>query len=484
MPSAVPGWSWAALPALALALIAAGLRLELLLRYPLLYDGDAYGRWLGRDQPFQSPWVPLFQLCIFALTRLADTIFAVQVLAICFGITAILAFWLLLYRAFGASIAYLGALALALHPLFILFTIAPYQEGLFLTLACLAIWLALAPGEPQWPWLALVVGLAALTRYEGWLLALLLWLFLLWRRRKAGTLGWRFAAGSALALGWAPLLWMAVQRDVSPSGFQTLAPTPNPTSLLSTLSALWPAWSLQPGLIGGILALGGFIWLGWRARCGSELAGLLLAFLAGDLLVIAFLRPFSPNNLRLPLLSLPVALAGMAGLLVDGARFFSQRLRWLASWQTRPEWWRWSMWLPLTALLLCWSVPIATHRVAAYDAIVRPAYLAAKALPRSLPLEAPVALIGSATDEGAFDMYAQQTGWQGQVNYLAPASVNAPHELTAALQAEHAHLLIIFGPALSSTVPLALVQAGFLIPAGKGPGYVIWAVQGFSSPHP
>ncbi|HEU5200802.1 MAG TPA: glycosyltransferase family 39 protein [Ktedonobacterales bacterium] len=484
IPFTVPGWSWAALPALMLALIAAGLRLELLLRYPLLYDGDAYGRWLSRNQPFQSPWVPLFQLCLFALTRLADTIFAVQLLAVCFGVTAILAFWLLLYRAFGASIAYLGALGLALHPIFILFTIAPYQEGLFLTLACLAIWLALAPGEPRWLWLTLVTGLAALTRYEGWLLALLLWLFLLWRRRKAGALGWRFAAGSALALGWAPLLWIAVQRDISPAGFQTLAPTLNPTSLLSTLSALWPAWSFLPGLVGGILALGGFVWLGWRARCGSELAGLLLAFLAGDLLIIAFLRPFSPNNLRLPLLSLPVVLAGMAGLLVDGARFFWQRLHWPAHWQVSQTWWRWSFWLLLTALLLFWSVPIATARVAAYDALVRPAYLAAETLPPSLPLKAPVALIGNATDEGAFDMYAQQAGWQGQASYLVPASVNAPDQLAAALQAEHARLLIIFGSALSSAGPLALAQAGFLVPAGKGPGYVIWAVQRFSSPRP
>jgi hypothetical protein len=483
IPPAMPGWSWEMLPTLALALIAAGLRLELLLRYPLLYDGDAYGRWLGRNQPFQSPWVPLFQLCIFALTRLVDTIFAVQILAICFGVTAILAFWLLLYRAFGASIAYLGALALALHPLFILFTIAPYQEGLFLALACLAIWLALVHGEPRWPWLALVVGLAALTRYEGWLLALLLWLFLLWRRKKAGALGWRFAARSALALGWSPLLWIAVQRDISPTGFQTLAPTLNPASLLSTLNALWPAWSFQPGLIGSILALGGFAWLGWRARCGSELAGLLLAFLAGDLLIIAFLHPFSPNNLRLPLLSLPIGLAGMAGWLVDGTRFFSQRLHWPVDWQTLPKWWRWSLWLALTALLIFWSVPIATDRVAAYDALVRPAYLAAEALPHSLPLKAPVALIGNATDEGAFDMYAQQTGWQGQANYLAPASINAPNRLAATLQAEHAHLLIIFGPTLFSAVPSTLAQTGFLVPASKGPGYVIWAVQGFSGPH-
>ena len=474
---AVSGWYWQAFPALALALIAAAPRLELLLRYPLLYDGDAYGRWLDRSAPFQSPWVPLFQLCIFVLTRLADSIFAIQLLAVCFGVTATLAFWLLLYRAFGAAIAYLGALALALQPLLIVFTIVPYQEGLFLSLACLALWLALSPGEPQWRWLTPVVALMALTRYEGWLLALLLWLLLLWRRRKTGSLGWRFASGSALALGWTPLLWILVRRNVSPAGVQTLAPTLNPTSLLTTLSTLWPVWNLQLGLIGSILVLGGFVWLGWQARCGSELAGLLLAFLIGDLLILAFLRPFSPNNLRLPLLSLPVVLVGMAGLLVEGARFLMRPLHWPVS-QNR---WRWSLWLPLTALLLFWFIPIATNRIAGYDALVRPAYLAAKTLPHSLPPEAAVALIGNATDEGAFDVYAQQMGWLGQANYLTPASVSTPKQLTVALQADHAHLLIIFAPALSSAGPRALVQAGFLLPAGKGPGYVIWLIKGFSN---
>lgn len=479
-----PGWYWELFPALALALIAAALRLELLLRYPLLYDGDAYGRWLERSNPFQAPWVPLFQLSIFLLTRLADSIFAVQLLAVCFGVTAILAFWLLLYRAFGASIAYLGALALALQPLLIVFSIVPYQEGLFLTLAFLALWLALLPGQPRWRWLALVVGLAALTRYEGWFLALLLWLLFLWRQKKAGTPGWRFAAGSALALGWAPLLWIVIQRNISPTGFQTLAPTINPTALLTIVSTLWPVWSLQLGLIGSILVLGGFVWLGWRAWCGSELAWLLLAFLVGDLLILAFLRPFSPNNLRLPLLSLPVVLIGIAGLLVDGARFLSRRLPWPSNWPVVHKRWLWSLWLPLTALLLFWFVPSATNFVAGYDTLVRPAYLAAEALPHSLPPEAAVALIGNATDEGAFDVYAQQAGWQGQVIPLVPANVSAPTQLAAALQAGHARLLIIFGSAVSSAGPLALARSGFLLPAGKGPGYVIWAVQAFSGTRP
>jgi hypothetical protein len=82
---ALTGWRWEILlSGLVLALIAGALRLGLILRYPLLYDGDAYGRWLSRASPFDSPWVPLFQLCLYALTRLADSILAIRLLSALF----------------------------------------------------------------------------------------------------------------------------------------------------------------------------------------------------------------------------------------------------------------------------------------------------------------------------------------------------------------------------------------------------------------
>src|SRR6185437_11119854 len=185
---------------------------------------------------------------------------------------------------------------LAINPLFVTFSVVPYQEGLFFTLGFLALWLALEQDKTRWFWLTLTLALAGLTRYEGWLLSLFIWLLFLWRRRQAGAgaLTWRFAAGSALALAWAPLLWIAVNRSVSPDMFQTLDPTLDPASLLTTLGTEWPAWQLDLSLAGGALALGGLLWLAWQARRGSELAWLLLAFLLGDLLVLAFLRPFSP----------------------------------------------------------------------------------------------------------------------------------------------------------------------------------------------
>lgn len=478
------GWRWAVLlPGLLLALSAGVLRLALILRYPLLYDGDAYGRWLNRAAPFNSPWVPLFQLCLYVLTRLADSILAVRLLSALFAVSAVMAFWLLLCRTFGPASAYLGALALALHPLFVVFSIVPYQEGLFFTLSYLALWLFLAPGEPRWWWLALLVGLASLTRYEGWLLALLLWLLLLWRRWRAGPLRWRFIVGSALALAWAPLLWVAGLRNVSPTGWQTLAPTLDPLSLLVTLRTLWPVWSLNLGLFGGALVLGGFCWLGWRATHGSHLARLFLAFLIGDVLLIAFLRPFSPGNLRLPLLSLPVVLTGISGLLVDGARFLWLRLPRQSRWLEKKLWLPGSLLALLTALLIFWLVPQGISRVAEYNALVRPAYLAAKEVPRSLLRGAVIAEIGPDTQVSAFQVYARQAGWQGQVIELAPAVLSTPDALAAALCQSQARLFVSYAASASSAGALALMETGILLPVGAGPGYRLWLVQSETYTH-
>jgi hypothetical protein len=455
-------------------LVALALRLTLVLRYPLLYDIDAYGRFTNRAHPFNTPWTPLFQVVIYLLTRVADSILAVRLLSAFFGATAALAFWLLLRRAFGAPVAYLGALLLALDPLFVTFSVVPYQEGLFLTLAFLALWLALAPDKIRW--LTLVLGLAGLTRYEGWLLALLIWLLLLWRRWRADSLTWRYAAGSALALAWAPLLWIGVNRNVSPVGIETLTPTLDPASLLAVLGEEWPAWQLRLGLVGGMVALGGLLWLGWQARRGRELAWLLLAFLLGDLLTLAFLRPFAPGNLRLPLLSLPVIIVGVSGLLVAGAR-----LLWRAVGQRHM---RVGQRLPMagafalaTAALLIWYLPLAMQRVAAYGALVRPAYLAANELGSRAP-DTPVAVIdSSSTDFYAFVFYAQQDGWHGQATELNAAAAIAPASLAEALIASHARLLIVYGPANASAAVAALAQQALLLPGARGPGYTVWNVQ-------
>ncbi len=469
------GWRWTMIASL--ALIAGALRVALVLRYPLLYDSDAYGRWLLRDQPFnEQPWLPLFQVCLYLLTRVADSILAVRLLSAGFGVTAVLAFWLLLCRAFGPVPAYLAALLLAISPLFVLFSIVPYQEGLFLTLLFLALWLALAPGEPRWPWLALVVGLAALTRYEGWLLASLLWGLFLWRRWRAGALSWRFVVGSALALGWAPLLWIGLNRNVSPIGFRSLEPALNRASVLTMLHAIWPGWQLHLGLTGGALALAGIGWLGWQAVRRNELAWLLLAFLAGDLLVIVFLRPFSPGNLRLQLLSLPVVLTGVAGLLGEGAHFL-----WRRAWRQQVL----ARWRPLiiggilgivTLGLLVWELPIAVQWVAGYDALVYPAYASADDVPHLLPRRATIALLGNDTHVYAFLVYARQAGWRGTYARLDTAAV-PPALLATTLRTAGARALVVYGPQTESAAIKTLVQEGMLLPASAGAGYAIWLVQ-------
>ena len=368
---------------------------------------------------------------------------------------------------------------LAINPLFVTFSIVPYQEGLFLTLAFLALWLALAPGKIPWLWLTIVLALAGLTRYEGWLLSLFIWLLFLWRWQKRGALTWRFAAGSALALAWAPLLWIAVNRNVSPDSFQTLDPTLDPTSLLAVLGSEWPTWQLNLALVGGVLALGGLLWLIWQASKGNELAWLLLAFLLGDLLLLAFLRPFSPGDLRLPLLTLPVVIAGVAGLLVAGAQ-----LLWRA---VGPR----ARGLPQRALvagvlglatvaLLTWYLPLATQRVAAYDALVLPSYQAADDI-GSAAHNATMVVIGNNTTDYAFIFYAQQDGWHGQAIQL-PGAPATPASLAEALRVSQARLLVVYSSAVASASIGVLARQGVLVADAHGSGYVIWNVRDGPAP--
>jgi hypothetical protein len=474
---AIGGWPWgAACPGLVVLLVALALRLVLILRYPLLYDVDAYGRWLSRDHPFSTPWVPLFQVALYVLTRFADSILAARLLSAYFGATAALAFWLLLRRAFSAPVAYLGALWLALNPLFVTFSVVPYQESLFFTLGFLALWLALENDKTRWFWLTLVLALAGLTRYEGWLLSLFIWLLFLWRRQQAGNLTWSFAAGSALALAWAPLLWIALNRSISPDMFQTLEPTLNPASLLVTLGAEWPAWQLDLSLAGGALALGGLLWLGWQAGRGrgNELARLLLAFLLGDLLVLAFLRPFSPGDLRLPILSLPIVITGASGLLAAGVKLLWRAARQWTQVQRQHLLVMGILGLTTVALLI-WYLPLATQRVANYDALVLPSYLAADDLS---PQEqhATLVVVGDDTTYYAFVFYAQEDGWQGRAIQLTAVPAT-PVDLAETLRMAQARLLINYAPASASASISALAAQGVLMADAQGLGYAIWTVQ-------
>jgi hypothetical protein len=522
-------------PGLLVLLVALLLRVMLILQYPLLYDVDAYGRWTTRAQPFNTPWVPLFQVALYLLTRVVDSILAARLLSAFFGATAALAFWLLLRRGFGAgarepsgyddgcsqraeaqprqapapegaAVAYLGALALAINPLFVTFSVVPYQEGLFFTLAFLALWLALEQGKTRWVWLTIVLALAGLTRYEGWLLSLFIWLLFLWRRQKngPGVLTWRFAAGSALALAWAPLLWIAINRNVSPDSFQTLEPTLDPTSLLTILHMEWSIWQLNLALAGGALAIGGLLWLLWQTRRGrasdqqerewsnperpnarprrggNELAWLLLAFLLADLLVLAFLRPFPPGDLRLPLLTLPVIITGVAGLLVTSARllwrFVGQRL------QHVPQRALVAGVLGLaTVALLTWYLPLATQRVAGYDAVVLPSYQAADDV-GALAHNATMVVIGNNTTFYAFIFYAQQDGWHGQAIQLYAVPATATN-LAQALRVSQAGLLVVYSSAGNGSASITtLAQQGVLVADAQGVGYIIWKVQGGPAP--
>ena len=107
----------------------------------------------------------------------------------------------------GRTAAWL-VLPIGLFSPFLIWSSAMYQEGLFLCLSLSSIALILYLPR-RWYWLPdLMVGLLALTRYEGWIFVVL---YMVWRKEK-----------QALLSLWGPLLWLGIKW----SNVESYSPSP------------------------------------------------------------------------------------------------------------------------------------------------------------------------------------------------------------------------------------------------------------------
>jgi hypothetical protein len=186
-------------------------RLPLLLGAATLHGGDAMARLARSDQLLLAYQLPLAQALVFAARaldpdpRLACLVFVIV------GALVPVALGALVAEVAGAAAGRAAGALLACHALFVHYSIVPYQEGLMLGLLLSGAW---ALGRGREAAASVLIGLACLTRYEAWLGAGLAGLAMLARRR--GLL-------RALALfGWAPLLWIALWRGLSPAGTYVL----------------------------------------------------------------------------------------------------------------------------------------------------------------------------------------------------------------------------------------------------------------------
>ncbi|MDL1874756.1 hypothetical protein FBQ85_06255 [Cytophagia bacterium CHB2] len=191
------------------------LRLALLLAFPAPFGNDAFGRLYFRDTLFLAHWLPLAQAFVFFPALLTDKIVFIRLL---FAVPASLSacgFYLFLRLLVARPFAVIGGLLFAVNALYVILSLMPYQDVLFLGLFYAALALLLRD-EPklQSKTGMMLYGLACLTRYESWFVLPLL---VLWKTKIAAA-GLTLAKVSksflkaAIFFGWAPLLWLLLSQ--------------------------------------------------------------------------------------------------------------------------------------------------------------------------------------------------------------------------------------------------------------------------------
>jgi hypothetical protein len=191
-----------------------------------LWDGGWYTRIVegGYDETKSTaafwPLYPMLVRLVGEGTRWSPETAGVLVSHLAF-LGALLVLHRLVRDRYGEEIATRSIWLLALSPVAFFFS-AFYTEALFLFLSVSAIWLA---RTSRWTWAAPVLGLAALTRSTGVLVAVPVGLALIRRWRETGNVPWRpgiqIAAAAATPLVFAahldriwgePLLMFRVQE--------------------------------------------------------------------------------------------------------------------------------------------------------------------------------------------------------------------------------------------------------------------------------
>ena len=199
---------------LAIFSFAAALRLLLLFFFPVPYGHDGFGRLFFKDHIFLAHWLPLTQFIVWASSRLLDDPFLVRVVFALLTSFSGWGFYLFLRLVTNRFLAVTGGLVFSSNALFLFLSLMPYQDVLFLGLLFGSLAFLFGKQGLRSRVGSLLFGLACLTRYESWFLLPLL--FYLKLRARPAFRQWSstplLLGRTTLFLGWAPLLWLVMNR--------------------------------------------------------------------------------------------------------------------------------------------------------------------------------------------------------------------------------------------------------------------------------
>ena len=206
-----------------LFILATILVLHLLLgyRYPIIYGGDTIIRLVNYPIIQIAYQLPLLQVMIHWTMRWFQSPHGIWTLmglisgAAGAGLHALT--WEITHDRMAARLA---SLFFICHPFVLFYSRVPYQEPLLM--ACLSwgfCFLFRSRARRNVIPASVCFGLASFTRYEGWIAAVVAFLYYIWREGVENKgFSWRAAARSAALFGWAPAVWILWQRGLSPGG--------------------------------------------------------------------------------------------------------------------------------------------------------------------------------------------------------------------------------------------------------------------------
>ena len=292
-----------AVDGLSIALMTIGLYVFLMQHYPIIYGGDTITRLVNPDRIMSGHQLPLLQALIYLSLQLHYSPTAIFLLmafisaAACMGMYA-----LALVLTNNRRAAWLVAILYIAHPFILYYSRVPYQEPLLLAGIAWGLYFLFRPLTGVNRLLAsLFFAVACLSRYEGWIAAFAAAIFDIWRtREKKGKIGFTSLCQSLFLFGWAPAIWIALNKDLSPAGTYVLDLTLQWGRLYRSYfiikSTLW--WTESAVVL---IALIGFVysWIDSRRRQDVRFR-VLLGMLALLMVVLIFSgHGIEPNPTRL-----------------------------------------------------------------------------------------------------------------------------------------------------------------------------------------
>ena len=325
--------------------LALGLRLLGLQRNELSFD-EAFSALVASASPTEilaelnndsSP--PLYYLLLYLWRAVAGSgPAALRGLSVLCGVTAVFLAYRLGRRLWGADVAWLGALLLAVSPLHIYYSqqVRPYALFVLLALGSLSCleWLKRSKSSYVGLFYSFVTALALYTHNYGLFLLIPPLLYVV-RRQVSARMGLACAAAILLAYSpWTPLLWHQIQTGAASWVERIWSQTPPALALVKSFAAfsiggdipayvptgsaampLWP--KLLAYLLFGALALRGLTLSGQDGRAGRVFAVNMMLILAVPFLVSFYLPIYIVA--RYDVIALPLFFL----LCASGARSFS-----------------------------------------------------------------------------------------------------------------------------------------------------------------